>query len=119
MNNDVVQEVAMARSERLLKLHPDKITRLVTEAIVEIAGEHVLQSILGVDAENDNVTKGLWIEATESLYNSAALTFPGWDGASQPVPAICSWELTQNVVAGRVARSIIVLHGFADIEVGQ
>jgi len=119
MNNDVLQEVANARYDRLLKMNNKDITNDVCRAIEQIAGGHVLESILGVDAETDNVTKGLWIEATESLLNSAELTFPGWDGVSQPVPDICSWEIAKNTVAGRVARSIIVLHGFADIEVGR
>lgn len=117
LSSDVVQELINARAERLLRMSPRDITRLIHKALDAISpgSSNALQGVDADESHGDGITFRLWEQGLSSLEMTTELVFPGWDGASQPVPAVCHFEISQMLMAGRVARAILVVNGFVNL----
>ena len=113
MNNDLVNEIAVARGNQLMNLRDHQITAQVKQALVALMGECILEGLQGLDSENDGITKPLWQQAVQAAEMSGALTFPQFmDDAGIPEDAEpCSYGEAVRVIAGRVARAILIING--------
>jgi hypothetical protein len=114
MNNDLVNELSNYRAERLYRTDDDTVTRLVIKAVEQVM-PGALNGLQGIDAERDGVTHDMWRQALSSAEMDGSLTFPQYHHSGEAIPADAepvSWELAQNVIAGRVARAILVLNGY-------
>lgn len=110
ISTDIGQELIQARVNRMLAFGHKRIDEDVCRAVeAHLAG--AMEGLQGLSSEEDGVTHGLWVSAVEAI-DGSDLIYPGWDGASQPAPEPCSFEMSVNVVAGRVARAILALYGW-------
>ena len=116
MNNNLVNEIAVARGDRLMKAPEAVINKEVVHALTCLEGEHVMNGLQGLDAECDGVTKPLWEQAVTSAEMTGALVYPQYmDDAGIPDGAEpCSFGEATCVIAGRVARAILIVNGMAN-----
>jgi len=110
MDSMITQEVIDSRAERLLRMSDEHVTHYVTAAVNMIA-EGAMDVLQGLSAADDGVTRNLWRQAIYAAENGTDLVFPGWDGVSQPAPSASSYEIAINLIAGRVARAILIVNG--------
>jgi hypothetical protein len=111
IDNDVVQELINARANGMRRMHPNDISHEVIVA-VRMISPGAEQALSGIDAENDGVTYTMWEQAITAAEMTSDLVFPGWDGEGQPVPDVCLYQIATGLIAGRVARAILVLNGY-------
>jgi hypothetical protein len=120
MTSDVVQELVNSRATALHNLPHGEITKLIFRALDAIApgSPHGLQ---GIDASDtgDGITAASWRQAIYALEMGTELVFPGWDGESQPVPGLSSFPVVKLLVAGRVAKSILLLNGYVNLSLDE
>jgi len=111
VNNDTLQEISSGRGERLSRMTDSDVTDVVIRCL-NMLDPHAHQALQGISAGDDGLTRPLWTQAVTTAEMTTDLVLPGWDGVSQPVPSVCSYEVAENVIGGRVARAILIANGF-------
>lgn len=115
MNNELVQEINDHRGSRLFNLTGSSITTFVKKAIDEIQpGANEALAGLDGDEEGDGITHRLWQQAVQAAEMDTSLTFPQYRNSGEPIPPEAepvSFEIARNVIAGRVARAILITNG--------
>jgi hypothetical protein len=111
VNNDTLQEISSGRGERLSRMTDSDVTDVVIRCL-NMLDPHAHQALQGISAGDDGLTRPLWTQAVTTAEMTTDLVLPGWDGQSQPVPSVCSYEVAENVIGGRVARAILIANGF-------
>lgn len=115
MNNELVNEINNARGSRLFNTAGNRITVLVKNA-VDILAPGANNALAGLDAEDDGdgITERLWKQAVQAAEMDGSLTFPQYRNTGDTIPPDAepvSFEIAQNVIAGRVARAILIVNG--------
>jgi hypothetical protein len=115
MNNELVNEINNHRGSTLYKLSNHRITEAVTNAVNTVM-PGALNALQGLDAEDDGITQRLWEQAVTAAEMDGSLTFPQYRKSGDVIPPDAepvSFNVARNVIAGRVARAILVVNGLA------
>jgi hypothetical protein len=112
MNNEITNELATARCERMRRFGNPQITDGVFKAMGQI-DQSAVHGLQGIDASNDGITRELFEQALASAEMDGSLVFPGYVDTIPADAEPVSFEIAQQVVFGRVARAILVINGYA------
>ena len=114
MNNDLVNEISNHREERLFNASHREIDEAV-KAAIEMLAPGAMSGLQGLSSADDGITHRLWDQAVQAVRTGGGLVFPQYMFSKEPIPADAepvSFAVATNVIAGRVARAILIVNGY-------